>query len=120
MFRLTVLRFCNAKMDGCLEYLSKAELIGSSYDGWKWRVDQMLTADKVISNCTLHLERDFIFPSVKLRSLCWHGWPIKSLPKNFYSMVLLELNLCSSLLEQLWEGNQVILFYTCILFLLSQ
>ncbi|XP_030948976.1 disease resistance protein At4g27190-like [Quercus lobata] len=43
------------------------------------------------------------FPSA-LRFVKWSGYPLKSLPSNFQPKELVELNMCNSKIELLWEG----------------
>ncbi|KAJ9675660.1 hypothetical protein PVL29_024534 [Vitis rotundifolia] len=50
-----------------------------------------------------HFYRDFEFPSQELRYLHWDGYPLESLPSNFYAENLVELNLRCSNIKQLWE-----------------
>lgn len=45
-----------------------------------------------------------------LRYLHWQAYTLKSLPSQFCTTYLVELNLPNSLVETLWNGNQV-LFY---------
>ncbi|TYI03295.1 hypothetical protein ES332_A11G328200v1 [Gossypium tomentosum] len=42
----------------------------------------------------------------ELRYLCWEGYPLKTLPSTFHPRYLVELDMSSSNLEQLWEGKQ--------------
>ena len=49
------------------------------------------------------------FPNA-LRFLEWSGYPLKSLPPNFQPDQLVELNMCHSKIELLWEGVKVMLF----------
>ncbi|KAJ9675668.1 hypothetical protein PVL29_024538 [Vitis rotundifolia] len=51
----------------------------------------------------VHFCRDFKFPSQELRYLHWDGYPLESLPSNFYAENLVELNLRCSNIKQLWE-----------------
>ncbi|KAL6317022.1 hypothetical protein AAG906_026772 [Vitis piasezkii] len=102
MNRLRMLRFYNKNMDGSVERLSKEGLIDSTtYDPWRRWEDYKMQTD-----CKLHLFGDFEFLSNNLRSLYWHGYPLKSLPPNFHPKKLFELNMCYSRLEQLWKGNK--------------
>ncbi|KAK0591690.1 hypothetical protein LWI29_006392 [Acer saccharum] len=39
-----------------------------------------------------------------LRFLKWHGFPLKTLPSNFPTWNLFELNLCGSQINYLWKG----------------
>ncbi|KAL6123301.1 hypothetical protein ACLB2K_075823 [Fragaria x ananassa] len=55
-------------------------------------------------DCQQQLVGDFKFLSNELRVLHWHGFPLKSLPSNFHPKNLVELDMRSSHIEQLWEG----------------
>ncbi|KAK4269178.1 hypothetical protein QN277_022370 [Acacia crassicarpa] len=44
--------------------------------------------------------------STKIRYFHWKGYPGKSLPSNFCTQLLLELNLKESMVETLWDGVQ--------------
>ena len=50
------------------------------------------------------------FPSA-LRFVEWSGYPLKSLPPNFQPKELVELNMCNSEIELLWEGVKVMSLY---------
>lgn len=45
--------------------------------------------------------------SNELRYVHWDGYPLRSLPFNFIPQNLVEINISSSKVEQLWQGNQV-------------
>ncbi|CAN1176202.1 Disease resistance protein RUN1 [Linum perenne] len=45
------------------------------------------------------------FPD-ELRFLCWHGFPLKTLPSEFHPINLIELDMSYSRLEWLWEGTK--------------
>ena len=45
---------------------------------------------------------------ISLRFLEWSGYASKSLPLNFQSNELVELDTCGSCIEQLWKGAKVI------------
>ena len=90
MNKLRVLRFYDA------------QIWGSS---WIWRRNDRYKSP--YTECKFHLSGDFKFLSNHLRSLYWDGYPLKSLPSNFHPEKLLELKMCFSQLEQLWEGNKV-------------
>ena len=47
------------------------------------------------------------FISNNLRTLEWHGYPLKSLPMSFQPDKLVELNMCFSHIEQLGKGIMV-------------
>ncbi|XP_010665420.1 disease resistance protein RPV1 [Vitis vinifera] len=102
MNKLRLLRFYNCQFYGSSEYLSEEELIASTRDAWRW----MGYDNSPYNDSKLHLSRDFKFPSNNLRSLHWHGYPLKSLPSIFHPKKLVELNMCYSLLKQLWEGKK--------------
>ncbi|RVW15020.1 Disease resistance protein TAO1 [Vitis vinifera] len=102
MNKLRLLRFYNCQFYGRSEYLSEKELIASTHDAWRW----MGCDNSPYNDSKLHLSIDFKFPSNNLRSLHWHGYPLESLPSNFHPEKLVELNMCYSLLKQLWEGKK--------------
>ena len=52
------------------------------------------------------LLKNFEFPH-NLRYLHWDRCTLKSFPSKFYGEKLIEINLKSSNLKQLWKGNQV-------------
>ncbi|KAJ9675664.1 hypothetical protein PVL29_024537 [Vitis rotundifolia] len=54
----------------------------------------------------VHFCGDFGFPSQELRYLHWDGYPMESLPSNFYAENLVELNLRGSNIKQLWETKR--------------
>ncbi|KAL6315586.1 hypothetical protein AAG906_000892 [Vitis piasezkii] len=58
----------------------------------------------------VHFCRDFEFPSQELRCLHWDGYPLESLPSNFYAKNLVELNLRCSNIKQLWKTEVLLLF----------
>ncbi|XP_034701582.1 disease resistance protein RPV1-like isoform X1 [Vitis riparia] len=92
MNRLRILRFCNAQIRDSWDYAWK----WGNYDWYKYQYPK----------CKLHLYGDFKFLSNNLRSLYWDGYPLKSLPSNFHPEKLVELKMCFSQLERLWEGNK--------------
>ncbi|KAG6737780.1 hypothetical protein POTOM_059310 [Populus tomentosa] len=56
--------------------------------------------------CTVHLPSGLESLSHELRYLHWDGYPSTSLPCNFRPQNLVELNLSSSKVKQLWRGDQ--------------
>ncbi|KDP25807.1 hypothetical protein JCGZ_22529 [Jatropha curcas] len=52
----------------------------------------------------VHFSQSLEYLSTELRFLEWHGYPNKTFPSNFQSKELVELNLCFSQVEQLWNG----------------
>ena len=52
------------------------------------------------------LPKDFQLPH-DLRYLHWQGCTLRSLPSKFYGENLIEINLKSSNIKQLWKGNKV-------------
>ena len=58
-----------------------------------------------ISN--VHLPQGLNYLSSELRSIHWAGYPLESLPTGFEPEKLVELIMCSSLIEQLWKGFKV-------------
>nr|TKS16663.1 hypothetical protein D5086_0000021220 [Populus alba] len=57
--------------------------------------------------CTVHLPCGLESLSHELRYLHWDGYPLASLPCNFRPQNLVELNLSSSKVKQLWRGDQL-------------
>ncbi|KAI5555246.1 hypothetical protein POPTR_019G070300v4 [Populus trichocarpa] len=56
--------------------------------------------------CRVHLPHGLESLSEELRYLHWDGYPLTSLPCNFRPQNLVELNLSSSNVKQLWRGDQ--------------
>ena len=56
--------------------------------------------------CKVLFPKDFEFPH-NLRYLHWQGCTLRSLPSKFYGENLIEINLKSSNIKQLWKGNKV-------------
>ncbi|XP_035546948.1 disease resistance-like protein DSC1 isoform X2 [Juglans regia] len=60
---------------------------------------------KIIGN--VHLSQGLSYLSTELRVLEWHGYPLKSLPMNFRQPdKLVELSMCCSHIQQLWQGTK--------------
>ncbi|CAL5401861.1 unnamed protein product [Camellia sinensis] len=53
------------------------------------------------------------FPK-RLRWLCWHGFPLKSIPGDFSIESLIALDLRNSSLEQVWKGTKNLILKDCI------
>ena len=70
------------------------------------RVYQNVENNSIVSN-TVHLPRDFKFPSHEFRYLHWDGWTLESLPSNFDGWKLVELSLKHSSLKHLWKKRKV-------------
>ncbi|KAF2530797.1 hypothetical protein F2Q70_00031478 [Brassica cretica] len=62
----------------------------------------------------LHLPNSFDHLPPKLKSLCWEGYPMKSLPSNFCPERLVKLKMKNSKLEKLWEGSWAIQNLACL------
>ena len=62
----------------------------------------------------VRLSQDFELPSRELTYLEWSGYSLESLPSNFNAYNLVELHLRFSHLRRLWEGNMVLLLFSCI------
>lgn len=58
-----------------------------------------------VSNIQVYEELEYL--SNGLRFLKWHGYPLKSLPLSFHAEKLIELKMCHSQLQYLWEGIKV-------------
>ncbi|XP_061944613.1 disease resistance-like protein DSC1 [Populus nigra] len=56
--------------------------------------------------CRVHLPHGLKSLSEELRYLHWDGYPLTSLPRKFCPENLVELNLSSSKVKQLWRGDQ--------------
>ena len=50
---------------------------------------------------------DQLFLPHSLRCLCWYNYPSKSLPSEFKTQMLVQLDMPNSELKQLWNGVQV-------------
>ncbi|KAF5468423.1 hypothetical protein F2P56_012575 [Juglans regia] len=59
---------------------------------------------KIIGN--VHLSQSLGYLSTELRVLEWHGYPLKSLPMSFPPDKLVELTMCYSHIQQLWQGTK--------------
>ncbi|KAH7521160.1 hypothetical protein FEM48_Zijuj07G0003700 [Ziziphus jujuba var. spinosa] len=57
--------------------------------------------------CNVNLPKDLDCLPKNLKFLKWKGYPLESLSSNFYPSELVELNMCHSRIEQLWEGEEV-------------
>lgn len=55
----------------------------------------------------MHLPQGLDCLHDELRYLHWHGYSYGILPRNFIPKNLIELSLCYSKIEQLWEGKKV-------------
>ncbi|KAL6316357.1 hypothetical protein AAG906_017994 [Vitis piasezkii] len=60
---------------------------------------------KVEFNQIVQLSQDFELPCHDLVYFHWDYYPLESLPSNFHTDNLVELNLCCSNIKHLWEGN---------------
>ncbi|KAJ9687367.1 hypothetical protein PVL29_016023 [Vitis rotundifolia] len=92
MNSLRVLKFCYAQIPESWDYARE------------WRYHDWYRNE--YPKCKLHPDGDFKFLSTNLRSLCWDGFPLKSLPSDFHPEKLVELRMCFSQLKQLWAGNK--------------
>ncbi|KAB1227308.1 putative WRKY transcription factor 52 [Morella rubra] len=56
--------------------------------------------------CSMLWPRDLLrsMPTNELRVMDWLGFPLKSLPTNFHSDHLVQLNMPCSRIKQLWKG----------------
>ncbi|KAL6315413.1 hypothetical protein AAG906_000526 [Vitis piasezkii] len=63
-----------------------------------------LSRSKEMQTYKVFLPKDFEFPSQELRYLCWDGYPLQTLPLNFYGENLVELHMRDSTIKQLWKG----------------
>ena len=60
------------------------------------------------------LSQDFELPSRELTYLEWSGYNLESMPSNFHAYNLVELHLWFSRVRCLWEGNMVLLLFSCV------
>ncbi|KAH9782086.1 ADP-ribosyl cyclase/cyclic ADP-ribose hydrolase [Citrus sinensis] len=58
----------------------------------------------LIRNVQVQLPEGLEYLSNELRLLEWTGYPLKSLPSNFQPDKIVELNMCYSYIEQMWNG----------------
>ncbi|ESR55003.1 hypothetical protein CICLE_v10023653mg [Citrus x clementina] len=58
----------------------------------------------LIRNVQVQLPEGLEYLSNELRLLEWPGYPLKSLPSNFQPDKIVELNMCYSHIEQMWNG----------------
>ncbi|XP_044475721.1 disease resistance-like protein DSC1 [Mangifera indica] len=55
----------------------------------------------------VHVSQELCYVSHKLRYLCWHGCPLKSLQSNIFSKNLVALDMPHSSIEELWPTVQL-------------
>jgi len=68
----------------------------------------------------LRLPRGLESLPYELRLLHWENYPLQSLPQDFDSCHLVELNMSNSQLQKLWEGTKVSKLLSTLLFLFSK
>ncbi|XP_028751319.1 TMV resistance protein N-like [Neltuma alba] len=56
----------------------------------------------------VQLRGDYKYISRDLKWLCWHGFPVKYIPSNFYQQGLVAIDLKYSSLRQLWKEPQLL------------
>ncbi|PRQ22460.1 putative TIR domain, P-loop containing nucleoside triphosphate hydrolase [Rosa chinensis] len=71
---------------------------------WKPEAFSNLSQLSLLHIRNVDLPKGLTFLSNSLRLLDWSGYPLRSLPQNFEPDELIELNLCHSNIEHLWEG----------------
>ncbi|RVW19363.1 TMV resistance protein N [Vitis vinifera] len=59
-------------------------------------------------NCRVRFAHEFKFCSDDLRYLYWHGYSLKSLPKDFSPKHLVDLSMPYSHIKKLWKGIKVL------------
>ncbi|XP_034680095.1 disease resistance protein RPV1-like [Vitis riparia] len=59
-------------------------------------------------NCRVRFAHEFKFCSNDLRYLYWHGYSLKSLPKDFSPKHLVDLSMPYSHIKKLWKGIKVL------------
>ena len=65
---------------------------------------------KLLKIGNVHLPHGLAYLPRALRFLDWSHYPLKSLPATFQPDQLVELNMCHSKIELLWERVKVMLF----------
>ena len=50
---------------------------------------------------------DYEYLSKELRWLCWHGFPLKFIPNNFYLREIVAIDLRYSNLREVWKNPKV-------------
>ncbi|KAL6129000.1 hypothetical protein ACLB2K_072353 [Fragaria x ananassa] len=93
--------------------LSKLEELCVNYEAFvgmkRLRLLQLayeLPFSPTASECKQHVSGDLKSLSNELIVLVWHGYPLKSLPYDFQPKNLIEIDMCDSHIEQLWEGTK--------------
>lgn len=59
----------------------------------------------------VNLNGDFKHLSQELRWLCWHGFPLKFLPKDFHIEKLVAIDLRYSHIRFFWKESKVHIFF---------
>ena len=67
----------------------------------------------------VELVGDFEYISKDLRWLCWHGFPLTCIPRNFYQGSLVSIQLENSNITILWKEAQVLILFSAFHELLS-
>ncbi|XP_061998346.1 disease resistance protein RUN1-like isoform X1 [Rosa rugosa] len=62
----------------------------------------------LIDDCKQEVSGELKFLSNELRCLIWHGCPLKSLPPKFQPKHLVDLDMRSSHIKQLWKGTKLL------------
>ncbi|XP_029125271.1 TMV resistance protein N [Cajanus cajan] len=63
---------------------------------------------KLLQLAGVRLDGDFKYLSKDLRWLCWHGFPLKYIPTNFYQRNLISIELQNSNVQLVWKEAQVL------------
>ncbi|GAY44818.1 hypothetical protein CUMW_084770, partial [Citrus unshiu] len=66
----------------------------------------VMSIEEQLEDSKLQLPDGLDYLPKKLRYLHWDKCPLRALPSNFKPTNLVELNLCLSKVEQLWEGKK--------------
>ncbi|KAJ4723744.1 Disease resistance protein (TIR-NBS-LRR class) family [Melia azedarach] len=72
----------------------------------KFYMPRELEFDESYMSSKVHLPQGLDYLHDELRYLHWHGYPLRTLPRNFIPENLIELNLFYSKIEYLWEGKK--------------
>jgi hypothetical protein len=98
---LVFLQGTNAVEGLTLELTSQSKVNFNSEAFIKMQRLRLLQLDYV------RLTGDYKYLSKELRWLCWHGFPLKFIPNEFYPRNLVVIDLQYSNLKKVWEGPKV-------------
>ncbi|XP_057972919.1 TMV resistance protein N-like [Malania oleifera] len=101
MKKLKLLKVCDVHCPEGFKYFTRKELI--------FRRDFVgINELEIHRDCKVQLSGAFEFLSSELRCFYWYAFPLKSLPPEFHPENLVELNLCHSRIERLWDHSKLL------------